>query len=139
MKKHIILTLVITLISIHISAMPHYFTTFDMKSGLSNNYASSIIQDKYGMIWIGTRNGLNRYDGNSFKSYYSSNEERTLINSHVNALTLSPDDELYISTHQGLQRYDYENDIFVCLDYTRGLRVNNVLFDNKNNINEIIK
>ena len=134
MKKHIILTLVITLISIHISAMPHYFTTFDMKSGLSNNYASSIIQDKYGMIWIGTRNGLNRYDGNSFISYYSSNEEGNLINSQVNALTLSPDNELYISTHQGLERYDYENDMFVCLDFTRGVRVNNALFDNKKNI-----
>ena len=120
--------------SIHISAIPHYFTSFDMKSGLSNNYASSIIQDKYGMIWIGTRNGLNRYDGNSFISYFSSNEEGNLINSQVNALTLSPDNELYISTHQGLERYDYENDMFVCLDFTRGVRVNNALFDNKKNI-----
>lgn len=134
MRKNIILIFAVTLISIHISAIPHYFTTFDMKSGLSNNYVSSIIQDKYGMIWIGTRNGLNRYDGNSFISYYSSNEEGNLINSQVNALTLSPDNELYISTHQGLERYDYENDMFVCLDFTRGVRVNNALFDNKKNI-----
>ena len=117
MRKNIILIFAVTLISIHISAIPHYFTTFDMKSGLSNNYVSSIIQDKYGMIWIG-----------------SSNEEGNLINSQVNALTLSPDNELYISTHQGLERYDYENDMFVCLDFTRGVRVNNALFDNKKNI-----
>jgi signal transduction histidine kinase/ligand-binding sensor domain-containing protein/DNA-binding response OmpR family regulator len=35
----------------------------DLKSGLSNNYVQAILQDKQGYVWIGTRDGLNRYDG----------------------------------------------------------------------------
>ena len=37
--------------------------------GLSNNTVISIIQDKTGFIWFGTDDGLNRYDGFSFKTY----------------------------------------------------------------------
>ena len=38
-------------------------------NGLSNSHVKSIIQDSYGFIWLGTRNGLNRYDGVSMQVY----------------------------------------------------------------------
>ena len=40
-----------------------------MDEGLSSNFAWSICQDKYGFMWIGTTNGLNRYDGHNIKQY----------------------------------------------------------------------
>ena len=39
------------------------FRTFDVKSGISDNYVLSILRDQYGFMWFGTINGLNRYDG----------------------------------------------------------------------------
>ncbi|MDA9773733.1 hypothetical protein N9B82_02140 [Saprospiraceae bacterium] len=48
--------------------------TFDhltIQDGLSHNSVTSIIQDRYGFMWIGTKNGLNRYDGYSFRIYNS--------------------------------------------------------------------
>ena len=45
------------------------FIRVDGGSGLSNSHVKSIIQDSYGFIWLGTRNGLNRYDGVSMKLY----------------------------------------------------------------------
>ena len=45
------------------------FIRVDGESGLSNSHVKSIIQDSYGFIWLGTRNGLNRYDGVSMKLY----------------------------------------------------------------------
>lgn len=43
--------------------------------GLANNTVRCFMQDSKGFIWMGTLNGLNRYDGNSFLSYYPSNED----------------------------------------------------------------
>lgn len=45
------------------------FHTFDVKSGMSDNYVQSILRDRYGFIWFGTLNGLNRYDGYHCKTY----------------------------------------------------------------------
>ncbi|MEO7044405.1 MAG: two-component regulator propeller domain-containing protein, partial [Ferruginibacter sp.] len=46
------------------------FRNLTEKDGLSNNKISSIVQDENGIIWIGTNNGLNRYDGNRVKTFY---------------------------------------------------------------------
>ncbi|MBC7867880.1 MAG: histidine kinase [Gloeobacteraceae cyanobacterium ES-bin-316] len=48
------------------------FSMLTEKDGLSNKKINSIVQDKSGVIWIGTYNGLNRYDGNRVKSFYTS-------------------------------------------------------------------
>ena len=45
------------------------FRTFDVKSGISDNYVLSILRDQYGFMWFGTINGLNRYDGYQCKQY----------------------------------------------------------------------
>ena len=45
------------------------FKHLTREDGLSQSWAHSIIQDKYGFMWIGTEGGLNRYDGHSFRVY----------------------------------------------------------------------
>lgn len=45
------------------------FKKLTSNEGLSQNFISDIYQDKYGFIWIGTKDGLNRYDGYEFKVY----------------------------------------------------------------------
>ena len=47
----------------------YIFHTLDVKSGMSDNYVQSILRDRYGFMWFGTINGLNRYDGYHCKTY----------------------------------------------------------------------
>lgn len=69
--------------------------------GLSNNYVTSITQDKRGFIYIGTQSGLNRFDGHSFTSYRVSNTGMTGEN--VTALLYEErNDRLWVGTKSGL-------------------------------------
>ena len=62
------------------------FIRVDGGSGLSNSHVKSIIQDSYGFIWLGTRNGLNRYDGVSMKLYNCYDETLQHGNQVISAL-----------------------------------------------------
>ncbi len=51
-----------------LKGQPHYFRHYQADNGLSHNTVNRIIQDRLGFIWIGTKGGLDRFDGNSFKN-----------------------------------------------------------------------
>ena len=80
--KKIVLTLFFlaeTVLSFSQTQLLKNFLT--VEDGLSHNEVTSIVQDEDGFIWIGTRGGLNRYDGYEFKIY---NQVPGDSNSHVN-------------------------------------------------------
>src|SRR5688500_3296477 len=52
-----------------LQAQPWYFRSYGVKDGMSGNGVMSILQDSRGFMWFGTRNGLNRFDGSSFKVF----------------------------------------------------------------------
>ena len=63
-----------------------YLTSDD---GLSQNEITSIIQDQKGFVWIGTRAGLNRYDGTSFKEFQNEiGNPNSLINNSIEVLII---------------------------------------------------
>ncbi|RZL09148.1 MAG: hypothetical protein EOO89_21945, partial [Pedobacter sp.] len=68
----------------------HYFRQYTADDGLAHNSVSAIIQDKNGLMWIGTRDGLNRFDGYSFKSYKNKGSKFGNIGNNV-VITLVED------------------------------------------------
>lgn len=57
------------------------------KEGLSQGFVSAIFQDREGFIWIGTKNGLNRYDGYQFEVFTNDPyDEHTLLNDYINTI-----------------------------------------------------
>ena len=68
---------------------------------------SAIAQDTFGFMWLGTVDGLNRYDGYEFKTYrHDPNDPNTLSHSRIRALYSDRSGMLWIGTEKGLTRYD---------------------------------
>ena len=71
---------------------------------LSDNRFHAICQDQSGFIWIGTENGLNRYDGyNFYKFYHDDNDSLSLMSNYVRSLYTDKDGTLWIGTNRGVQ------------------------------------
>ncbi|WP_079558914.1 hybrid sensor histidine kinase/response regulator transcription factor [Alkalitalea saponilacus] len=82
------------------------FEHFNTSRGLSQNTASSVLCDSRGYLWIGTNNGLNRYDGNKFRVFYS--EEDGQINfTHNRIINIWEDAKgfIWFETHDGHYHY----------------------------------
>ncbi|MCR4769595.1 MAG: helix-turn-helix domain-containing protein [Bacteroidaceae bacterium] len=89
---------------------------------ISNTNITSICQDKSGYIWIGTENGLNRFDGYKFTVYKNLPQDSTsLMFNIVNKVFCDTDGNLWVGTNIGVQRYDDATDSFV--------RYNSPLYD----------
>ena len=79
------------------------FEHLSIREGLSSNYVTSITQDHEGFIWVGTTNGLNRFDGYRFKQYFhSAKDSSTLINNQVQTLYCDSHGQLWICTEDGV-------------------------------------
>jgi ligand-binding sensor domain-containing protein/signal transduction histidine kinase len=85
-----------------------------INEGLSQSTVQCIIQDAKGFIWIGTNNGLNRYDGTEFFVYESTdNDSTSLSDKRIIALCEDNFGNIWVGTSMGLNRYDRNHDYFI--------------------------
>ncbi|MBZ4192201.1 hybrid sensor histidine kinase/response regulator transcription factor [Niabella beijingensis] len=88
-----------------------------ISEGLSNNSATSIIQDKFGFIWVGTFDGLNRYDGFEFKVYRNKwHDSTSLINNHIVTLGVSKEG-IWAGSLKGVSFFNYAQQAFQSFNY----------------------
>ncbi|WP_316828529.1 two-component regulator propeller domain-containing protein [Pedobacter miscanthi] len=113
----------------------HYFKQYQADDGLAHNSVNTIIQDKKGMIWIGTRGGLNRFDGYTFKTF--KNEKNKFGNIGNNIIVSLAEDKkgmLWVGTGRGVFKYDPYKEVFTSLDSTLQKYINYIVVDHQNNL-----
>lgn len=94
------------------------FRHLGIDDGLSQCFASAILQDKDGYIWFGTEEGLNRYDGYHFKIYHHDPHNRdSLGNNTVTELHQDASGIIWVGTSKGLNRFDPATETFTRYDY----------------------
>ena len=59
--------------------LPHTFTHYSSEDGLSQNTVMSILQDRKGNIWLATWDGINKFNGYSFKTYKARLDNRIVL------------------------------------------------------------
>ncbi|MCB1602903.1 MAG: hypothetical protein KDI66_23000, partial [Xanthomonadales bacterium] len=78
------------------------FEHLNIEDGLSQNAGLAIFQDSRGYLWIGTQDGLNRFDGYSFKIYkHDPNDPNSLSHNSILSITEDKDGNLWIGTWSG--------------------------------------
>ncbi len=85
------------------------FQNFTQKDGLASNYIFKIYQDYQGFIWIGTENGLNRFDGQNFLVFrFDPEDPETLDGNWVVDIFEDSELNLWIETENGVNRLNRE-------------------------------
>ena len=78
------------------------FTTYNISDGLSSGAVTALLQDSSGFIWIGTQDGLNRYDGTGFKAYrHNPGDSATLRDDYIEALAPAGGGRIWVGAQQG--------------------------------------
>lgn len=95
-------------------AVHYYFRTLDIRNGLSQNTVYQILQDRKGFMWFGTKDGLNRYDGLSFRVYKKENSG--LGKNFITALYEDRRGNIWIGTDGGVFIYDPVLDSFTAFN-----------------------
>lgn len=91
----------------------YYFKNLSIQNGLSQNTVNAILQDRKGFMWFGTKDGLNRYDGLSFRKFeYDESKKRSIGNNFITALYEDLEGNIWVGTDVGLYIYYPEKDTF---------------------------
>jgi len=90
------------------------FEKISRDQGLSQSFVYGIAQDRDGFLWIGTQEGLNRYDGFGFRVFFHDRADPTSISDEtIRTMCITRDGVLWIGTDAGgLSRYDPDTESF---------------------------
>ncbi len=86
---------------------------YTIEHGLSQTSVNCLIQDSRGFIWIGTQDGLNKFDGYNFKVLKNDPADtNSLSNNFVNCIYEDIDGNIWVGTNYGLNRYNIYSEVF---------------------------
>jgi signal transduction histidine kinase/ligand-binding sensor domain-containing protein/DNA-binding response OmpR family regulator len=84
-----------------------YFKHITSNEGLPSNHVETMLQDKLGFMWLGTTEGLARYDGYNFLPFtYAADDTNTIINNNIQCLAEDNQRNLWVGTQKGLSCID---------------------------------
>lgn len=115
-------------------AQPYYFRHYQVENGLSNNTVYCCLQDKKGFVWFGTKDGLNRFDGYTFKIFrHSIKDVSSIANNLIHTLYIDTEGVLWVGTDQGLDKYNAETESFIHINPENTNAVSSIVKDNFHN------
>ncbi len=126
MRKSVVIFLFLAILlrisHCHAQVISGNFHRFSLDQGLSMNFINCIGQDRQGFIWVGTADGLNKYDGYKFTTYRNKPAVAgSISNNLILSVYVDKAGVLYVGTNDGgLNIYNREKDTFMALRHDPG-------------------
>lgn len=114
--SRILLIIIITFLSFfQLQGSDLYFYHLGLRDGLSQINIMSIYQDEFGVMWFGTTEGLNRYNGKNIETFRPSNDGEGLTQNVIYSIQGNQAGAMYIRANSDLVRYDLYSQKFKIL------------------------
>lgn len=115
MKKRLYLLWITLITGLAAHTQDFYFKHLNVTDGLSQSSVLSIYQDELGAVWLGTTEGLNRYNGTKVQTFRPSQNGTGLTNNEINELCGDGKGMLFIRSKKDLIAFDLNREQFTCL------------------------
>lgn len=119
MVNRLLCCLTILFPAIAFSQSSYRFRNFSIADGLSQSSVTCVVQDNVGTLWIGTQDGLNRFDGKSFE-IFTSDDTPGLQSEYIHSSLNDKHATLWFGTANGLTSYNQVTEQFFTYDLPRG-------------------
>lgn len=103
--------LVLTAVAAAAAPIRFSISKIDNSDGLSSNNVKAIHRDRFGFMWFGTKNGLNRYDGLSVRRFNCYDPTTRRGNNNISSI-FERNDSLWVGTDRGVYIYDMRREVF---------------------------
>jgi Signal transduction histidine kinase len=112
----LIVSVFVIVVSIHVAKAQFIrFDHFDTKTGLSQNNINSLIVDSTGFVWVGTIEGITRFDGSNFDVFRSNlSQQHTLPGNYIEDLSACPNGNIWVRVqNRGLCLFEAATEKFI--------------------------
>ena len=137
--QHIIFTLACGILSTAFAIAQPFSSLrkYDISDGISENTVRTIVQDKTGYIWLGTKDGICRYNGDGFRNYggYPKKNDAAFLDV-IKLCPHSDGQKIWIGTVDGIHLFNPHDETFMSLSEKIGVNstVNDICYDNIGNL-----
>jgi ligand-binding sensor domain-containing protein len=133
----IIFLIIVSFTEVAAQSSTYIFNHVTEKDGLSDNIVNCFLKDSRGILWIGTYNGFNRFDGSNFYNYKKRKGLNSMLNEVVHSLCEDKNGNIWGSTDNGVFCYQPRTDVFKnypIRSMGSGNNFYNIICDNKGDI-----
>jgi ligand-binding sensor domain-containing protein/signal transduction histidine kinase len=134
-KKLALLVVILSVVTSKLWAQSYSFVHYQVENGLSNNAVLCSLQDSNGFMWFGTKDGLNRFDGYTFKVFRNDTRNTQSIgNNIIYCLYEDKDGKIWVGTDGGIYQYDALTERFTPFKPGADDEIRDIKEDNNGNL-----
>nr|WP_068887411.1 hybrid sensor histidine kinase/response regulator transcription factor [Pedobacter panaciterrae] len=135
MNKFLLTLSILFGVAVSAFAQSYTFRHYQVENGLSYNSVICSLQDKKGFLWFGTKDGLNRFDGYTFKIFRNDPDNpKSIGNNFIHSLYEDKNENIWAGTLIGLYKYNPLNESFDLIEPTKNRDIRDIKLDSKGNI-----